>query len=72
MKVDRIRDAEDKVIGYKAYSKNFPDLAAAEGETQYHAIQSFHRRMQVYNQDGLEEANAADVSPKTKDSRTRN
>jgi hypothetical protein len=78
VKVDRIRDENEEVVAYKAYSKAFPELKEAEAEDQYHAIQGYHRRMQVFQgHDGpeaeaIELANATDVSPKSKDGRTRN
>lgn len=51
------------MTGYKAYSKNYPNIAAAEAESQLQAVQGYHRRMRVFNATQSEEkANEADVS----------
>jgi len=70
--VEKVKDEEGKVTGYKAYSKNYVDVDAAEAETQLQAIQGYHRRMRILQQtESPEEANKADVSATSKDARTR-
>jgi hypothetical protein len=72
IRVDRIKDEEGKVVAYKAYSKGNLELAPAEAETQFQAIQGFHRRMRIYQQtESAEKANEADVSATSQDPRTR-
>jgi hypothetical protein len=63
MVVEKVKNEEGEVTGYKAYSKNYPNVHAAEGDTQFAAIQSYHRRMRVFQStENEEKANAADVS----------
>lgn len=74
MRVEKVKDEEGNVTGYKAYSKNYPEVLPAEGDTQFAAIQGYHRRMRALLSatEGdaaqvLEKANKADVSGIIKD-----
>lgn len=66
MRVEKVRNEEGEVVGYKAYSANYPEVLPAEAPTQFDAIQGYHRRMRVLQgtktPDAVEKANAADVS----------
>jgi hypothetical protein len=70
--VEKVRDEEGNVVGYKAHSKNYLDVNPAEAATQMDAIQGYHRRMRILQQtESVEEANKADVAANSKDPRTR-
>lgn len=67
IKIEKTTNETGEVTGYKAFSKNYPEIAPAEAETQFHAVQGFHRRMRVYNStQSAEQANSADVSSNAK------
>jgi hypothetical protein len=70
IRVDKVKNEEGEVVAYKAYSKGNLELEPAEADTQFQAIQGFHRRMRIYQQtDSAEEANKADVAANSKDPR---
>ena len=72
MVVEKVRNEEGEVTGYKAHSKNYPNIAAAEAETQMAAIQGYHRRMRIFQTtDSEAEASNADVAGNSKDPRIR-
>ena len=70
IRVDKVKDEEGNVVGYKAYSKGNLELEPAEADTQFQAIQGFHRRMRIFQQtESADEANKADVAANSKDPR---
>lgn len=70
--MEKVKNEEGEVVGYKAYSANDKTIAPAEAATQFDAIQGLHRRMRVFQQTGSEEeANKADVAANSKDPRIR-